>query len=68
MSPLGAGVYDDLCTYVREKAKAHSAIVMVFGGEHGAGFSCQAIGEVLLDLPRVLRVTADQIEKSGERS
>lgn len=36
---LGPGKYDDLCTYVREKAKAEGAIVIVYGGERGQGFS-----------------------------
>ncbi len=65
--PIGKGKYDDLCTYVRETAKAHSAIIMVFGGEHGTGFSVQAVGEVVITLPKILRDTAQQIEDSFEK-
>jgi hypothetical protein len=60
---LGAGKYDDLCTYVREQSKAMGACVMVFGGEAGWGFSIQAPPEAMLDLTRLLRHMADVCEQ-----
>jgi hypothetical protein len=60
--PVGPGKYDDLCTLVIEKAEAHGAIVLVFGGNRGSGFSVQAPVEVLNELPNILRTVADQIE------
>ena len=65
--PLGPGKYDDLCTYVREKAHAASAIVIIGGGDKGAGFSMQAPFVELIKLPHILRTVADEIEESLKR-
>jgi len=62
--PVGPGKYDDLCTKVREETNASGAIVLIFGGAEGDGFSCQAPLDVTLKLPEVLRSMADQIEAS----
>jgi len=61
--PVGVGKYDDLCTQVREKAKAVGALVIVFEGSKGMGFSVQAPVEIQVGLPVILREVADQIEK-----
>jgi hypothetical protein len=60
---LGAGKYDDLCTYVREQSKAMGACVMVFGGEAGWGFSIQAPPEAMFELAKVLRHMAEVCER-----
>lgn len=39
--PEGPGKYDDLCTLVREKAKARGVLVAIIDGEYGQGFSVQ---------------------------
>ena len=65
---LGPGRYDDLCTHVREQAEAEGAIVILINGKHGPGFSCQGTLLALLQLPRVLREVADQIEQDGKTS
>lgn len=65
---MGPGKYDELCTEVRDKAKADGAIVLIFNGEKGSGFSCQAPLPVIMSLPSMLRSMANQIEadaKSG---
>ncbi len=59
---LGAGKYDELCTYVRDQAGARGAIIVVIGGVKGAGFSCQADLVTTLSLPAILRRLANQIE------
>ncbi len=59
---LGPGKYDDLCTLVREGAKARGALVLVFGGARGSGFSVQADLATTLALPAILRKVAAQIE------
>jgi hypothetical protein len=61
---LGPGKYDSLCTKVREEAKAAGAIVLIFDGEKGSGFSCQATLEITNNLANMLRSMADQIESS----
>lgn len=58
---LGEGKYDDLCTLVRERAKAHGAIVLVLGGEHGSGFSVQADLATQVALPDLLETMASMI-------
>jgi hypothetical protein len=60
---VGKGKYDDLCTYVREQAKAGGACIMVLGGDAGWGFSIQAPAPALLDLAKLLRHMADTIER-----
>lgn len=62
---LGAGKYDELCTYVREHAQAQGAIVLVIGGTKGSGFSVQADLETTLKVPGILRLLAAQIEADG---
>lgn len=62
--PLGPGKYDDLCTVVRDSAKADAAIVIIHGGERGNGFSVQGPFEFALSLPAILRSVADNIEET----
>lgn len=64
---LGPGKYDDLCTYVREQAKADGALVIIINGERGIGFSCQADGPTTLMLPDLLESVARQIRKDSEK-
>jgi hypothetical protein len=62
---LGPGIYDALCTYVREQSQAEGAIVIVLGGELGSGFSVQITEEAAaLNLPKLLREMAAEIETS----
>lgn len=60
---MGPGKYDDLCTYVREEARAKGAIVIVLDGKDGPGFACQSDLPTLLEIPSILRFLADQIEE-----
>jgi hypothetical protein len=60
---LGPGKYDHLCTQAREGAKAAGALLIVFGGERGDGFSMQATAETTMALPAILRMVADDIER-----
>jgi hypothetical protein len=62
---IGPGKYDDLCTEVREKSKAKGAIVIIFDGEKGGGFSCQVPLSIQMIIPKLLRDVADNIERSG---
>lgn len=38
---LGPGKYDELCTQAREGAQAEGAVVVIFNGTRGTGFSVQ---------------------------
>jgi hypothetical protein len=62
--PLGPGKYDELCTHAREMAKAEGVAIIVLKGSSGSGFSVQGSPAMTLDLPRLLRAMADEIEKS----
>jgi hypothetical protein len=48
---IGPGKYDDVCTIVREKTDALTAIVIILDGNKGSGFSIQThrIGVVNVD-------------------
>jgi hypothetical protein len=50
---------------LRESTNARCAMVIVLDGDKGGGFSVQADAESLLlvNIPQILRSTADQIEK-----
>jgi hypothetical protein len=58
-----AGAYDDECTAARESARAHGAILIVFHGDRGCGFSSQVCRHVIDEVPRVLREIADKMER-----
>jgi hypothetical protein len=61
---IGPGKYDDLCTQIRQQAQAEGAIVIIFKGRYGNGFSAQADLTTTLKLPAILRDVAAQIENS----
>jgi hypothetical protein len=60
---FGPGIYDEVCTRVREETGATGIILVVFSGKEGNGFSCQASLEITLRLPAILREVADKIER-----
>lgn len=64
--PIGPGKYDDILTEARNKTGG-SAILIVIGGIHGAGFAVQATIDVTLGIPRLLRDTANKIEQDLRR-
>lgn len=64
---IGAGKYDDLCTYVREQTKAAGVLVIVLDGERGNGFSCQADLPTTMGVPDLLEHIARQIRADMER-
>jgi hypothetical protein len=61
----GPGKYDDEATWVRERTHAAGVILIVVGGDRGAGFAVQATAEVVLDLPATLRAIASDIEAAA---
>ena len=67
--PIGPGKYDDVCSYVVEQvgigAQGGGVIVIVFGGNKGNGFSCQADLRTTVLLPDMLENIAKQIRESG---
>jgi hypothetical protein len=60
---IGPGKYDNVLTAAREEARAEGALLIVFNGERGDGFSMQATPEITLALPKILRLLADDIER-----
>lgn len=63
--PLGPGIYDDLCTHVREQTNAKAAIVIIIGGNAGTGFSVQSQGNPIdTRLPDILETMAREIRAS----
>jgi hypothetical protein len=64
---IGPGHYDDLCTEVREKSHAAGAVVIIFGGTKGHGFSCQVDFETMIQLPDTLETMARQIREDTKR-
>lgn len=60
---IGPGKYDDLATLAREAAKAEGVILIIINGDRGSGFSCQANVLVTMNLPKMLRSMADEIEE-----
>jgi len=62
---IGPGKYDKLATLIRHRARATGVIVIVFGGEHGDGFSAQLPLDHTMSLPQILRSVADTIDRDG---
>lgn len=67
----GPGKYDAVCTMARELTEAACAIVIVFGGRRGDGFSVQVDSRIARELgpkslARILRDMASQIEREGQ--
>lgn len=63
---VGPGIYDALCTRVREETGGKAVILIVSGGRLGSGFSVQSEEDITARLPRVLRDVADAIEQDLE--
>lgn len=67
--PVGPGIYDPLCTLVRESTDAKVAIVVVMDGISGSGFSIQSQGKAfMMGLPELLESMAKQIRQDMKSS
>lgn len=60
---LGAGRYDSEVTALRERYHADGVVLIVLGGDKGAGFSVQANLLTTLALPELLEDMAAQIRE-----
>jgi hypothetical protein len=60
---VGPGKYDEALTLARQACGATCAVLIVFDGKRGAGFSCQATPAMTLSLPEILRLMANSIEE-----
>lgn len=72
---LGPGRYADIAEEVRERVGLHNdtfvpyrggVILLVLGGNRGAGFEVQADPKTAAQLPALLREMADQIESGAQ--
>ncbi len=65
--PAGPGKFDLLCTYVREKAGAEGAAIVVIDTDAtNAGFSVQCPRALYKALASVFRHVATEIEREAE--
>jgi hypothetical protein len=64
---IGPGKYDAVATLARMNAGAEGVILIVVGGERGAGFSVQLAAELVPHVPELLRNLADEIERDVRR-
>jgi hypothetical protein len=63
--PQGPGKYDEICEFVRDATKAEAVLICVVNGNKGDGFSVTGTNWMLvLELPRMLRKMAQEIEDS----
>jgi len=60
----GPGKYDELCREVQDRTNARGAIVLIFDGDQGNGFSVRAEFEIIATLPEILEQMATDIRKS----
>lgn len=61
----GPSKYDKECAAIRIATEARSALLIVLGGKRGNGFSAQTHPADAMVIPELLRIMADEIEKSG---
>jgi hypothetical protein len=59
----GPGKYGDIAHLAMILSEGKAVIVMVFDGQYGSGFSVAAQEGITPNIPKILRETADQIEK-----
>lgn len=64
---IGRGAYDEELTQIRERVKAIGAILIVFEGHKGSGFSAQLPPFLLMQVAEVLENMASQIRKDREQ-
>jgi hypothetical protein len=70
---FGPGKYDELATYVREKAEATCVVVVILGGNKGVGFEQQIraspaeFPQMLDQCARALRQVADAMQTDARR-
>jgi len=60
---IGPGKYDYLLTDALKNADAKQGLLFIYDGRDGPGFTVQATIELNANLPLILRVIANQIEK-----
>ena len=58
------GNYDDYAARVQAETNAEGVLLIVLGGNKGTGFSVVATERVVAAIPRIIRDTADMIEKT----
>lgn len=67
--PMGPGKYDKECEAALQATRGDCVLLIVLGGNRGSGFSMSAtIHGFGVDVPKILRETADQIEQSYGRA
>ena len=59
---LGPGKYDDALTAACKATGATCAVLIVSDGSKGPGFACQGTPPFLTELPKFLRMMADDID------
>lgn len=71
---VGPGIYDDICTVVRELTNAEAVVIIVGSGTRGSGFSIQLNADhpagtkrILEAIVESLRGCADQVEKDAAK-
>jgi hypothetical protein len=63
--PIGPGRYDFVATELINSLECEGVLVVVCGGRLGSGSAVQATAVALAELPRVLRLLADDIESDA---
>lgn len=56
------GIYDDLCTNLRQETDADAVIIIIVNGSRGNGISLQSLGtEPINQIPKLLERLIDQV-------
>lgn len=64
---IGAGKYDDVCTFARLATGARGAVLLIIEGRDGRSFSAQLPQGALAHVAGALRKVADQMEADEKR-
>lgn len=59
------GKYTGLCEELRDRTASDGAVVMIYNGKHGNGFSIVGAPEFHAAMPFVLRYMADKLEANA---
>ncbi len=67
-SGMGPGKYDAVCTVARGMSDAKAAIVIIFDGINGSGFSVQSEDCMVTKIPELLEKLATDIREINQKS
>lgn len=65
---IGPGKYDKQLSAALIACGANQGLLIAYDGKEGPGFSAQLTMELMINVPKILRSIADEIEKDFKKA